>query len=82
VLIVAFSMPLRPILKKNLLIRSSQTGTKADIQEALKLCAAGKVTPVFEITKLDSLNEALDRVKAGKVDGKLVLDMRDGEATW
>ncbi len=75
------SMPLRPILKKNLLIRSSQTGTKADLQEALRLCAAGKVKPIFETTDLDSLNAALDRVKAGKVEGKLVVDLRNGEPT-
>ena len=63
-------MPLRPILKRNLIIRSSQTGTKSDIQEALELCASAKVTPILEITRLESINASLDRVKAGKVEVK------------
>ena len=68
-------MPLRPILKKNLTIRSSETGTKADIKEALELCASGQVIPEFELTSLDSLNESLDQIKQGKTTGKLVLDL-------
>ena len=68
-------MPLRPILKKGLLVRSNQTGRKQDIIDALELSRVGKVTCEVEVLNLAQLNEALDKVKAGKVLGKLVVDL-------
>ena len=70
------SMPLRPVLKKNLTIRSNETGTKADIEEALNISVSGKILCEVEVMKLMDLNVALDRVQAGKVLGKLVVDLR------
>ncbi len=70
------SMPLRPILKKDLIIRSNETGTKADIEEAMRISASGQVTCEIEVMSLLALNTALDRVKRGEVLGKLVLDLR------
>ena len=71
-------MPLRPVLKKNLTIRSNETGTKADIEEALKMSASGKIVCEVEVMKLMDLNLALDRLSAGKVLGKLVVDLQSG----
>ena len=73
--LTSISFPLRPILKKDLLVRSSETGTKQDIEEALQLAADGIVSSRIEILDLFDLNMALDRLKAG-VLGKLVLDLR------
>ena len=70
------SMPLRPILKKNLTIRSNETGTKADIEEALNISASGKVVCQVKLIRLLDLNIALDRLQAGKVLGKLVIDLQ------
>ena len=70
-----FSMPFRPVLSKGLTIRSNATGTKADVEEALRKSASGKIIPEIEILKLRDLNEALDRLQAGKVLGKLVVDL-------
>jgi alcohol dehydrogenase, propanol-preferring len=69
-------MPLRPVLKKNLTIRSNETGTRVDMEEALNLSASGKFVCEVELVKLVDLNIALDRLQAGKVLGKLVLDLR------
>lgn len=69
------SMPVRPIYKKDLTIRSHQTGTRQDIEDALKFTADEIVTCKIEIVKLQGLNVALDRIKSGKVLGKLVLDL-------
>lgn len=69
-------MPLRPILKKDLTIRSTETGKKRDIEEALCLTAKGVVTGRVQMMELGNLNQALDRVKSGSVMGKLVLDLR------
>ncbi|KAK4949910.1 hypothetical protein LTR10_011752 [Elasticomyces elasticus] len=68
-------MSLRPILKKDLIIRSNETGTKADMQSALDICAQGKVVPEVEMVELGDINAALDRVKSGQVMGKLILDL-------
>ena len=70
------SMPLRPILKKNLTIRSNETGTKADIEEALNMSASRKIVCEIELIELMDLNVALDRLGAGKILGKLVIDLQ------
>lgn len=69
-------MPLRPILKKDLVIRSNETGTKADMKAALEICAMGKVTPELQLLGLKDINDALDKIKSGKVMGKIVLDLK------
>lgn len=75
-LLTTRSFPLRPILKKDLTIRSNETGTKADIEACMQLSAAGKVKCEVEVMGILKLNEAMDRVKLGGVLGKLVLDLR------
>ncbi len=69
-------MPLRPILRKDLTIRSHETGTKKDIEDALQYSASGLIRCRIEVLKLNDLNKALDRLKGGQVQGKLVLDLR------
>ena len=69
-------MSLRPILKKNLMIRSNQTGTRADIEQALEMSLTGKIVCEVEIMKLRDLNIALDRLQSGKFLGKIVLDLQ------
>lgn len=69
-------MPLRPILKKDLTIRSTETGKISDIEAALCLAASQTVTSRIELTDFYNLNHALDRLKSGTVMGKLVLDMQ------
>jgi propanol-preferring alcohol dehydrogenase len=71
-------MPLRPILKKDLVIRSNETGTKADMKAALEICAAGEVTPEVQMLGLKNINDVLDKIKSGKVMGKIVLDLKAG----
>lgn len=68
-------MPLRPLLQKAITLRSSQTGTKHDMQTALNLAAEKNIKGQVEVVRFDQLNEALDRVKAGKVIGKLIIEI-------
>jgi alcohol dehydrogenase, propanol-preferring len=69
-------MPLRPILKKDLTIRSNETGTKTDMIEAIKISASGQVKCETEVMGLHDLNIALDKLKRGEMLGKIVLDLR------
>ncbi|KIW95306.1 uncharacterized protein Z519_03890 [Cladophialophora bantiana CBS 173.52] len=71
-------MSLRPLLRKDLLVRSNQTGTKRDMKEALQIFAAGRVVPELEVVDLRDINVALDRIRRGEVMGKLVADLRGG----
>lgn len=68
-------MPLRPILQKDLTVRSTETGTKQDIEEALLLANNSTVTSRIEMMPLTDLDVALDRLRSGTVMGKLVLDL-------
>ncbi|KIW67318.1 hypothetical protein PV04_06582 [Phialophora macrospora] len=68
-------MSLRPLLKKDLIVRSNQTGSKADMKEALDFLASGRVVPELEMVDLKDINEALDRISQGKVMGKLVANL-------
>lgn len=68
-------IPLRPILQKDLSIRASETGTKEDTAKALDFLREGKVTPRIELVKFNEINEAIDRLKNGRVYGRLVIDM-------
>ncbi len=64
-----------------MIIRSTQTGTKADIEEVLQFTAKDIVRSEIELLGLLDLNQALDRLKSGSVLGKLVLDLRVPDTT-
>lgn len=69
------SLPLRPILQKDITVSSSQTGTISDIQEALQITADGNVKPQLSLLSLRDVNVALEKIKRGEVLGKLVLSL-------
>lgn len=72
---ISYSVSLRPILKKKLVVRSNQTGTKADIEEAMRISASGSVTSKIVMMSLSNIDTALNRVKEGGVLGKIILDL-------
>ena len=54
-------------------IRGSIVGTRLDLQEALAFAAEGKVKANIETQPLASINDVLERLKSGKVNGRVVL---------
>lgn len=54
-------------------IRGSIVGTRLDMEEALAFAAEGKVKATVETHPLDSINKIFDRLKAGRVYGRVVL---------
>ncbi len=58
-------------------IRGSIVGTRLDMEEALAFAAEGKVTATVETHPLDSINEILERLKTGRVNGRVVLAIGD-----
>ena len=58
-------------------VRGSIVGTRLDMEEALAFAAEGKVKATVETHPLDSINEILERLKTGRVNGRVVLAIGD-----
>ena len=56
-------------------LRGSIVGTRKDLEEALGFAAQGKVQATIEQLPLESINEVFSRLKEGKVNGRVVLDV-------
>ncbi len=54
-------------------LRGSIVGTRLDLEEALMFAAEGKVKATIETLPLESVNDTFDRLRAGKVNGRVVL---------
>jgi alcohol dehydrogenase, propanol-preferring len=54
-------------------IRGSIVGTRLDLQEALAFAAEGKVKANIQTQPLASINDVFERLKSGKVNGRVVL---------
>jgi propanol-preferring alcohol dehydrogenase len=54
-------------------VRGSLVGTRADLKEALAFAAAGQVKATIETSPLEEVNDVLDRLRSGKVSGRVVL---------
>jgi propanol-preferring alcohol dehydrogenase len=58
-----------------LTVRGSNVGTRADLAEAIAFAANGLVTAKIERQPLGRVNQVLDRMRKGKILGRVVLDL-------
>ncbi len=70
-----FPTPIFEVVLKRLTIRGSIVGTRLDLTEALAFAGEGKVAAHFSWDKLDNVNGVFDRMRAGQIDGRVVLDL-------
>lgn len=56
-------------------IRGSIVGTRMDLIEALAFAGEGKVSVRHTTAKLDDINGVFDRMRAGGIDGRVVLEL-------
>jgi alcohol dehydrogenase, propanol-preferring len=70
-----FAMPVFETVLKRLTVRGSIVGTRSDLAEALAFAAEGKVRPHFSWDSLENINAIFDRMKAGAIDGRVVMKM-------
>ena len=54
-------------------VRGSIVGTRKDLQESLEFAAEGKVYGTYTEDRLDNINAILGRLKAGQIEGRVVL---------
>lgn len=55
-------------------VRGSIVGTRKDLQEAINFAVEGKVKATIHKARLEDINEVFSQMKAGKIDGRVVLD--------
>jgi propanol-preferring alcohol dehydrogenase len=68
-----FELPIFETVLFRKTIRGSIFGTRNDLAEALRFAADGKVKPHFSIDRLENINGIFERMRAGKIDGRVVL---------
>jgi propanol-preferring alcohol dehydrogenase len=69
-----FPVPLFDVVANCITIRGSFVGTREDMAEALAFATEGKIKADIELQPLSAVNEIFDRLKHGKVAGRVVLD--------
>ncbi len=77
-----FPTPIFDVVLKRLTVRGSIVGTRRDLDEAIGFAAAGKVHAEITRVPLEQINAVFADLKAGRVDGRVVIDFTDhsGEA--
>jgi propanol-preferring alcohol dehydrogenase len=70
------SLPVFNTVLKRITVRGSIVGTRQDLEESLVFAAEGKVAAHFTWDKLDNINAIFARMEEGKIDGRIVLDLK------
>lgn len=70
-----FATPIFDVVLKRLTIRGSIVGTRKDLAEAVAFATEGKVVPTIERKKLDDVNDVLQGLREGHIQGRVVLDI-------
>jgi alcohol dehydrogenase, propanol-preferring len=70
-----FATPIFDVVMNRITIRGSIVGGREDLAEAIAFAAEGKVRARIHRSKLDHINQVFADLKAGKVDGRVVLMM-------
>ena len=70
-----FTLPILGTVAKGIRILTSGVGTRQDLREVLALAAAGRIKTVAETCRLDEINDVFDRMRAGRIRGRVVVEM-------
>jgi len=71
----SFTLPILGSVAKGIRVLTSAVGSRQDLREVLALAAAGKIKTVAESIRLEEINAAFDRMRAGTISGRLVVEM-------
>jgi propanol-preferring alcohol dehydrogenase len=69
-----FPTPIFDVVLKRITVRGSIVGTRRDLDEAIAFAVEGKVRAEITKAPLGDINAIFDRMKSGKIDGRMVLD--------
>ncbi|UKH15588.1 alcohol dehydrogenase AdhP [Actinobacillus pleuropneumoniae] len=59
-------------------IVGSLVGTRQDLAEAFQFGAEGLVVPLVQLRRLDEANDIFQEMRDGKIQGRMVIDMKKG----
>ncbi|RTR07062.1 alcohol dehydrogenase AdhP [Halomonas nitroreducens] len=71
-----FPLPIFDTVLNGITVRGSIVGSRLDLQEALDFAGEGKVKATVSSDRLENINDVLQRMIDGKIEGRVVLDMR------
>ena len=71
----SFPLPIFEVVLKALTVRGSIVGTRLDLAEALHFAGEGMVHAHVAAEKIENINDIFARMHAGKIDGRIVLDI-------
>lgn len=69
-----FPTPIFDVVLKRITLRGSIVGTRRDLDEAIAFAVEGKVKAQITKAPLSEINAIFARLKAGKIEGRMVLD--------
>jgi propanol-preferring alcohol dehydrogenase len=69
-------LPIFETVLKGIKVVGSLVGTRVDLAETFQLHADGRTQIVRETRRLDQVNDAIDEVLSGRVEARLVFDLR------
>jgi propanol-preferring alcohol dehydrogenase len=67
-------LPVFDVVLKRITVRGSLVGTRSDMHEALALAASRGIAADIETEPLEEINHVFDRLRHGKIHGRVVLD--------
>lgn len=70
-----FGTPIFDVVLKRITLRGSIVGTRKDLAEAIDFAVKGKVRATISHRKLQDINGVFDGLRAGTINGRIVLDM-------
>lgn len=70
-----FPTPIFDVVLKRITVRGSIVGTRRDLDEAIAVAVEGKVKADITTASLSEINEIFAKLKAGKIEGRMVLDL-------
>jgi alcohol dehydrogenase, propanol-preferring len=68
-----FATPIFDVVLKRITLRGSIVGTRKDLAEAIEFASEGKVKAHIHQRPLEDINSVFTDLKAGKVDGRIVV---------
>ncbi|MFT4021193.1 MAG: alcohol dehydrogenase AdhP [Acinetobacter sp.] len=71
-----FDLSIFDMVLEGITVRGSIVGTRLDLKEALDIAARGKVKATIAVEPLENINDVFERMEHGKIDGRIVLDLR------
>ncbi len=69
-----FTLPIRASVAKGIRVLTSAVGSRQDLREVLALAASGKIKTIGESLRLEDINNAFERMRAGTISGRLVVE--------